>query len=244
MNDFLNTLNDYWSMFIDRLSYSVVMPDNTVVLVGLLLFAASLVWLPKVWKWTGYFETVVHEAGHALAALMVGSRLHGIKIRLNHSGETVSSGSRFLPFRVWTTFWGYPFPALLGALYIWSCYGYQGVAITFTLLLSVLLFLQIRSFVAFISITLMMVGVSTIWYLFPPDWLSVVLYTFGWFLIFGGFNSLINLTKHHIDGNTESSDANHLQRMTFVVPSVVWLVLFYAVTFGSALFAFNIVFLK
>lgn len=226
----IEALKNWWDMTLDRLSYSETLTTDFTVLFIIITVAAALVWLPKVWRWTGYVETVVHEAGHALAALMVGSRLHGVKIRWDHSGETVSSGSKFLPFRVWTTFWGYPFPALLGALYIWSCFGYQGVALTFTLILMIILFFQIRSIMAFVTITGMLLTVAGIWYFFPPEWISTMLYGFGWFLIFGGINSLFNLTKHHLNGNTENSDAQHLQKMVLIVPSLVWLILFYLVT--------------
>lgn len=57
--------------------------------------------------------TLVHECGHALVAFIAGRRLTGIRIRLDTSGETVSSGPSRGAGVVATLMAGYPAPVVL-----------------------------------------------------------------------------------------------------------------------------------
>lgn len=207
----------------------------------LLLFAAAccLVLIPQIWRWAGYFVTVVHEGGHAVAGLMVGRRLHGIKIRWDRSGETMSAGSGFIPFRMWTTWWGYPAPAVLGSVYLWTASeGYQGMAMTLTLIISFILFLQIRSFIAFIFISATMATTWALWWYAPAQVVATALYLVGWFLILGGVRVLLDLTTNHLKGDTDDSDARALREMTFIIPGFFWLLTFWAATLVA--FAFPV----
>lgn len=202
-----------------------------VVLAGISLVAALL---PQVWRWSSYFITVVHEGGHALAAITVGSRLHGIKIRWDRSGETLSLGSRFLPFRIWTTWWGYPFPAVLGAVFVWAAVeGWQGVAVTLALLMSLIMFLQIRSFMAFLSIGSSAVALGLVWWFSPDVYSAGFIYLLGWFFLFGGLQGMLNITRHHLQGTTQNSDATALQQMTLIIPAAFWLASFWLATLAS-----------
>ena len=54
--------------------------------------AAVLVVLPPLWSVTRHVVTLVHEAGHAIVALLTGRRLNGIRLHSDTSGLTVSSG--------------------------------------------------------------------------------------------------------------------------------------------------------
>lgn len=234
-----------WEALRDRFQQEPdTLPSDTVLLT-LFLLALAFAFTPAVWRWSSYFITVVHEGGHALAALMVGSRLHGITIRWDRSGETMTMGRRFTPFRIWTTWWGYPFPAFLGAFYVWGAQnGWQGPAVTLTLLMAVIMFLSIRSLMAFLSIGLSVVGLGLAWWYLPPSLMGSFLYFLGWFLLFGGLRGLTNLVKHHLDGTTENSDATALQQMTFIIPAVVWLASFWVAQIACLYFAVDAVFLS
>lgn len=90
-----------------------VPPGDTWVLVACALLAAGLC-LPRAsWRWFGLVVTVVHELGHALAGLLTGRRVMRIRIEADHSGVTHSFGTG--ASAAWSTFWGYPFPAVVGA---------------------------------------------------------------------------------------------------------------------------------
>lgn len=61
-------------------------------------------------KYVYYTETLVHESGHAIAAMITGGRLQGIKLNIDTSGETTTAhaeqGTAFSRFI--TTLSGYP----------------------------------------------------------------------------------------------------------------------------------------
>lgn len=224
-------LETYWAALKSHLEQTAPALPTWPTLLGLFLLAAALVLIPQVWRWTGYFVTVVHEGGHAVAGMSVGRRLHGIKIRWDRSGETMSAGGGFIPFRIWTTWWGYPAPAVLGSLYLWAASeGWQGVAMTITLVISVIMFLQIRSFMALITITLTMVATWYLWWHSPKEVVALVLYGLGWFLILGGIRVLQDLTRNHLRGDTDDSDARALREMTYIIPGFFWLISFWAAT--------------
>ena len=97
----------------------------------LIAAAAALLTMPRpVWRWFGLFVTFVHELGHAFAALLTGQVVKGIELRFDHSGQMRSMGrSRFAA--AWTGFWGYPVPAVIGALLIWAAFnGWAGFALS------------------------------------------------------------------------------------------------------------------
>lgn len=203
----------------------------------LLLLALIATLTPQIWRWTGYFITVFHEGGHALAALTVGSKLRGITIRWDRSGETMSAGSSFPLFRVWTLWWGYPFPTALGSVYIWSALkGWSGVAMTLTLIMIAVMFIQVRSVMALFSIGLTLLGTWFVWWNLPKEYLSVILYGIGCFLIIGGVKVLESLTRQHFKGDTENSDAKHLQETLLIIPATFWLASFWIGTFVSIAF--------
>lgn len=84
-----------------------------LALCGLLALALCLP--RRTWRWFGLVVTVVHELGHGLAGLIVGRRVMTIRIEADHSGVTHSFGTG--PSAAWSTFWGYPFPAVVGAVW-------------------------------------------------------------------------------------------------------------------------------
>ena len=57
---------------------------------------------------------IVHEGGHALAALATGRHLSGVRLYRSTAGETVSAGRGSGPGIALTAAAGYPAPSLLG----------------------------------------------------------------------------------------------------------------------------------
>ena len=54
--------------------------------------ALGLVLSRVAWPYTRMLVTITHEGGHAVAALLAGRRLQGIRLHSDTSGLTVSSG--------------------------------------------------------------------------------------------------------------------------------------------------------
>lgn len=86
-------------------------PVAALALVGL---AFAITWSPTGHHLARHLVTVVHEAAHAVVALLVGRRLSGITLHRDTSGVTVSRGRPRGPGMVATLAAGYPAPALLG----------------------------------------------------------------------------------------------------------------------------------
>lgn len=225
----VDAASSLWAKLLERLEPTLpLLPQEPLaLLVGLPLLAFILIHLPLTWRQASYFTTFVHEAGHALAALLVGSRLEGVRLRWDSSGETVQAGRRFLPFRLWITWWGYPFPLLVGVFYLWASWqGWQGMAWTFTLFLTFILFLYMRSLLAVLVITGSLAVAWALWWSATPSLMALSLHFFGVFFFLGGLRALVSLTRDHLQGRVTSSDAHALQGLT-LIPSMVWLVTFW-----------------
>jgi hypothetical protein len=94
-------------------------PEIGVAGLVLIVLGAAVLSVPRrSWRYFGLLVTVVHELGHAAAALLTLQRVTGITLRLDHSGVTTSRGRRGWR-SAFTTFWGYPAPAVVGAALLW-----------------------------------------------------------------------------------------------------------------------------
>ena len=98
-------------------------------MLAVLVGAAALSIPRATWRWFGLFTTLVHELGHAVAAILSGRVVHGIRIRRNHSGDALSSGRGVLGTVV-SGLMGYPAPAIVGAAQLWCVFnGYTAAAL-------------------------------------------------------------------------------------------------------------------
>ncbi len=67
-------------------------PRRAAVVALTAAVALVLVLSRAVWPYTRMLVTITHEGGHAVAALLAGRRLQGIRLHSDTSGLTVSSG--------------------------------------------------------------------------------------------------------------------------------------------------------
>src|SRR5690348_6689353 len=105
----ISSLADLW----DRLFSAQPVPPRTVILVtGVVALLGVLV--RPVWRFTRNFITIAHEGGHALAAVLTGRRLSGIRLHSDTSGLTLSRGRPSGPGMVITGLAGYVTPPLMG----------------------------------------------------------------------------------------------------------------------------------
>jgi hypothetical protein len=234
------------AVFWDRLIGAQSAPPGWAVgasaAVALLIVAS-----PLLWRMTRIAITIAHESGHAVASLLSGRRLEGIRLHADTSGETVSRGRRNGPGIVITALAGYVTPPLLG---IGACALLATHRVT--LLLSLLLVL--------LAVTLVMVrnwyGVLAVLVtggaLFAVTWLAdsavraAFAYAVAWFLLFGGVRPVVELARTRrravvfppgrrlAAGQTGPgmSDADQLAWLTRV-PAGVWVTLFALVAIGA-----------
>ena len=195
---------------------------------GIVVAGVAMLSIPRAtWRYFGLFLTLVHEAGHAAAALGVGQKVTGIELRFDHSGLTTSMGRG--GWRAgWCTFWGYPVPAIVGTVMVWLAL--DGWAVpglvggTGLLLLTGLLVRNLQG--AVIVLGLSAVAVALLWW-GTPELLGHVVLIVGLALLVGALRDLAKVISVHTRRRRElhSSDAYLLARLSGI-PSPVWLALF------------------
>lgn len=204
-----------------------------VVLAGIVLAASR-----QTWRYLGYPVTIVHELGHAVAALSVGFRLRGITVNADMSGATnVWSRGRFRT--VWTLWWGYPAPAAVGAGLVWAADSGWARAVLWVLVAGlVLVFLLSRSWLT-IGIVLLCGAVLglTAWH-GSDVVVTLVVASLAWLLIIGSVRALWSVARSHIRRSGLSrSDAYLIGRQLRIVPGVVWLLSFAVVIAAAGWYA-------
>ncbi|MBP2217256.1 M50 family metallopeptidase [Arthrobacter sp. CAN_C5] len=210
-------------------------PEVTAVELAIMVLAAAALSIPRfTWRYFGLFTTVVHELGHAFAALMTGRVLKGITLTMDHAGTTTTIGRPGWR-AAWSGFWGYPTPAVLGASLTWAgLNGWGPAALSLGALILLAALLLIRNGGGLL-ILLSAVAVSALLVLtLPAAFTGHVVIALGLALLVGSVRDLGKVISVHLRRRRElqSSDAYLLYRSTGV-PSPVWLLLFAVVIAGS-----------
>lgn len=204
-----------------------------VVLAGVAVAAS-----PRTWQYAGYPVTILHELGHALAALSVGFRLRGITINADMSGATnVWARGRFRT--MWTLWWGYPTPAVVGAGLIWAAgNGWARVALAVLVIGLVLVFLLSRSWLT-VGIVLLSAAVLGLLAWYGSDVVvTLVVASLAWLLVIGALRALWSVVRAHTSRRgLQRSDAYLLGRQVRFVPGPVWLLTFAVVIAAAGWYA-------
>lgn len=211
-------------------------------MLALILAAALAVSVPRAcWRIFGLFVTVVHELGHAFAALMTGQIIKGIHLRFDHSGA-MHSLSRGKASTAWSGFWGYPAPAVVGAALVWAAaHGFSALALSSSAVLFLITLLFIRNLQgAVIALGCAAVSELLVWYA-PPEFLGHITLGLGIGLLVGAVRDWLNVLGVHTRRRQQlrSSDAYILRRRTGV-PAPVWLAGFALVIAASVLTAVQV----
>lgn len=214
---------DAWSRVWSDLGSRQPLPDATTVLLLGAVAAVLVVW-PLTWLRVRLGVTLVHEAGHALVALLVGRRLQGIRLHSDTSGVTLSRGRPRGPGMVAMLLAGYLAPAVvgLGAALLLA----DGRALLLLWCLVVMLvgvLLWIRN--AFGLLVVLAVGTAVAlatWYAGARTQTATALLV-TWLLLLAAPRPLVELLVAGRAGR-RGSDPDQLARLTRV-PSVVWTLL-------------------
>lgn len=206
-------------------------PELSLTEVAVVLLIAAALAIPRAsWRYFGLFSTVVHELGHAFAALLTGRRVTGIRLNFDHSGLTTSFGRPGWR-TAWATFWGYPVPAVVGSVLVWA--GFAGwapaaLSVGALVLLAALLFIRNADGVLILVGSVAVSAVLVFWV--PADFTGHAVVALGVALLVGSVRDLVKVASVHVRRRRDrrASDAYLLYRSTGI-PSAVWLVLFAAV---------------
>jgi hypothetical protein len=188
--------------------------------------ALAVVAVRPMWRLARNGITIAHEGGHALAALLAGRRLSGIRLHSDTSGVTLSRGRPSGPGMVLTLLAGYLTPSLLGlggaAL---LAVGRVGLLLWASVALLVAMLLWMRNLYGLLAVLIAGVGVFAISWYAEPDVQAAFGYGFVWFLLLGGVRPIGELQGRRWRGRARDSDADQLAAITWL-PGLLWVVFF------------------
>jgi hypothetical protein len=193
---------------------------DLVVVTGVV---AALLVLPT-WPRLRHGITIVHEAGHGVAATLTGRRLAGIRLHSDTSGLTVSVGRPRGAGMAITLLAGYPAPSAAGVLVAWAVgAGHAAAALWGALALLALVLAQIRNWFGLWSVLVAGVLVSAATWFADPAWRMRIALALAVLLAGGGLKAALELpAARRRDGR---SDADQLAAVTRL-PAALWLLAF------------------
>jgi hypothetical protein len=181
----------------------------------------------RTWPWIRLAVTVVHEAGHAVVAVLVGRRLAGIKVHSDTSGVTVSSGRPTGPGMVAMLMAGYLAPAALGvvaALLLTHGHALALLWLLIALLAGVLVW--VRNGYGLLTVLVLGAGLAAATR-YASDQTQAVLATLvAWILLLAAPRPLVDLLRRP-RGARRGSDPDQLARLTHL-PTSLWILLLLA----------------
>jgi peptidoglycan/LPS O-acetylase OafA/YrhL len=213
----------------DRIGGTQAVPPVWVIAVSGVI-ALLIVLHARIWHLTRNLITIAHEGGHALASVLSGRRLDGIRLHSDTSGVTYSRGRRTGPAVVVTSAAGYLTPSLLGAGASWLLAAHQVIAMLWLLLvLLAAMFLAIRNAYGVLAMLVTVGAVLAVSWFGTAAIQAAFGYTAAWFLLLGGVRAVVELqgdrrrSRRH--GQVSTSDADQLGRLTGV-PAGAWVAVF------------------
>jgi hypothetical protein len=227
-----------WSagpMWRDLLARMEAQPQTMVLVTAGL--AVVVVAVRLLWRPARNVITIVHEAGHALIALLVGRRLAGIRLHSDTSGLTLTRGKPYGPGMVCTGLAGYTAPSLLGLGFAALLEVGRVTALLVVcalLLLGVLL--VVRNVFGIFSVLVTGAVLFGVAYWAPVEVQAPFAHLVTWFLLLGGIRSVGDLQGLRRRGRARDSDADQLARLTGA-PGLFWVGVFMMINLGCLVLA-------
>ena len=195
--------------------------------------AALAVVVDSVWRWARGVVTIAHEAGHAVAALLTGRRLTGIRLHSDTSGLTLSTGRPRGPGMVVTAAAGYVSPSLVGLAGV-GLLALDRVTVMLWASAAVLvaMLVMVRNWFGALSLTVTGAAVVGISLYASPDVQAAFAYAMTWFLLLGAVRPVAELRNQRRYQPGAPTDADILARLT-LLPGAVWVALFGLATLAA-----------
>jgi Peptidase M50B-like len=201
------------------------LPPQWLVL-GSAALALAVVVSSRAWPVARTVVTIVHEGGHALAALATGRRLAGVRLYRSTAGETLSAGRAGGPGIVLTAAAGYPAPSLLGlGAAALLAIGHLTGMLLLSLVLLAGLAVAIRNVYGMLAVLVTAAAVAAVCLYASAVVQASFGYAMTWFLLLGGVRLVIELQRERRRGRPRRSDADQLARLT-PVPGGAWVTIF------------------
>ncbi|OLT19873.1 hypothetical protein BJF81_07515 [Ornithinimicrobium sp. CNJ-824] len=203
-------------------------PSSTVVLV-VALAALLTTWSPVGYRLVRHLVTLLHEAGHAATGVLVGRRVHGIRLHADTSGLTLSRGRPRGPGVVLMLLAGYPAPALVGlAGAVLLSQGYAAGLLWALVLLCAVVLLLVRNVYGLLVVVATGALVALLSWTAEPWLLSWLATALVWVVVLAAPRSVVELQRQRRRG-ARGTDVDQLAALTGV-PAVLWVAVLWAVT--------------
>ena len=155
--------SSWWSNALN-LTLPDIGPSHRALWIALAVLVAVLT-LPTPRRWGRTLVTIVHEAGHAAAGVLVGRRFQGFVVEKNLAGHAVTAGRERGPGRAFTTWAGYPTPAVLGALVALAALGgWSGAVLILAVVALLVLLVMSRSVRTALLVAFVIVLTLALWW--------------------------------------------------------------------------------
>ena len=214
-------LSELW----DRLLGAQSDPPGLLVLITAVL-AAVVVLTRLPWRIARNAITIAHEGGHALAAVLTGRRLRGIRLHSDTSGLTLSAGRPSGPGMVFTLLAGYVAPSLIGLGGAWLLGGNRITLLLWVaVVLLLLMLIMIRNVFGVVSLVITTAVVLAVSWYTSAQVQAAFAYAGVWFLLLGGVRPVGELQTLRRRGRLPESDADQLAGVTHV-PAIFWVGVF------------------
>lgn len=223
----MDALQSIW----DRATTAGAAPSGLLLALTAGAALAIVAWRPA-WGVARHGVTIVHEASHALAALLSGRSLSGIRLHSDTSGLTVSRGKPRGLGMIVTAFAGYVGPALLGlgaAALLGQ--GYAAGLLWALVVVLTLMLVQIRNWFGLWSVLVSGVALVAVSWWGSDVVVTAAAYLVTFVLLLGAPRAVVELQSERRRRRTGTSDADLLGRLT-PFPAAFWVLVFAVVTLG------------
>ena len=211
--------------------HAVALAAPTVLIA--LAVALVVVGVPRIWMALRVVVTLVHELGHAVVGLAVGRRFTGFVLRGDMSGHAVTVGPSRGPGRAFTTWAGYPAPAVLGAVMVWAAgRGWAAPMVSAGLVVLVVALVRVRSALTAVVMVLVLAANAALWWWRDDRLQATVLVALGVVLVVGAWRHLAAVAG----SRDRSSDPAVLASLTHV-PRALWTASFAVVCAAATMVA-------
>lgn len=228
----MDWLSDTWA---DITTASAV-PETWVVVVTAAAVLVVLV-VPVLWHVARHALTIVHEAGHAGVAVLVGRQVSGIRVHSDTSGLTLSRGKPRGPGMIATAFAGYPAPTVVGVGAAWLLSrGYDLALLWSLLVLVVLVLVSIRNWYGLWAVLVSLAALVAVTLWGTPEVQAAFAYVVTWFFLLGAPRAVVEMqSARRADrrrGRRDTSDAGLLGDLTHT-PGALWVAVLGLVTLAG-----------
>lgn len=199
---------------------------SRVLVLATALAALAAVASPRLWPVTRTVVTMAHEGGHALAALLAGRRVNGVRVMRSTAGVTVSEGNAAGPGVVVTAAAGYLAPPLLGlGAAALLATGHLAGMLLLSLVLLAALAVAMRNAFGIAAVVITGAAIAVVVWRASALGESLLGYLLTWFLLFGGVRPVAELQRTRRRRRGRHTDADQLALLTGV-PAGLWVTLF------------------